>query len=64
MRFDAASYLGNPSAQAEYIIAARETGDPAFIRDAHKVVRRARKETCRETGNPAKDVPQTKRGGQ
>jgi probable addiction module antidote protein len=41
-RFDAADYLTTREAQAEYITAAYETGDPEFIRDAYKIVARAR----------------------
>jgi DNA-binding phage protein len=41
-RFDAADYLGSRDAQAEYIAAAHETGDPEFIRDAYNLVTRAR----------------------
>jgi DNA-binding phage protein len=40
--FDAAEYLGNQNAQAEYLAAAQETGDPEFIRDACELVTRAR----------------------
>jgi DNA-binding phage protein len=40
--FDVTDYLGSREAQAEYIAAARETGDFEFIDDAHKVVARAR----------------------
>jgi probable addiction module antidote protein len=41
-RFDAAEYLTTPEAQAEFITAALETGDAAYIRDAVGVVARAR----------------------
>jgi probable addiction module antidote protein len=41
-RFDAANYLTTREAQLEYITAAYETGDPEFIRDAYKIVARAR----------------------
>lgn len=41
-RFDAAEYLDTPARQAEYISAALETGDAAFVRDAVGVVARAR----------------------
>jgi probable addiction module antidote protein len=41
-RFDAADYLTTREAQLEYITAAYETGDPEFIRDAYKIVARAR----------------------
>jgi probable addiction module antidote protein len=40
--FDVADYLRSREAQAEYITAAYETGDPEFIRDAYNVVARAR----------------------
>jgi probable addiction module antidote protein len=41
-RFDAAEYLDTPALQAEYISAALETGDAAFVRDAVSIVARAR----------------------
>ncbi len=41
-RFDAAEYLDTPERQAEYISAALETGDAAFIRAAIGMVARAR----------------------
>jgi probable addiction module antidote protein len=41
-RFDVAEYLDTPQRQAEYISAALETGDTAFVRDAVGVVARAR----------------------
>lgn len=41
-RFDAAEYLDTPERQAEYISAALETGDAAFVRDAVGIVARAR----------------------
>jgi len=41
-RFDAAEYLTTPEAQAEFITAALETGDAAYVRDAVGVVARAR----------------------
>ncbi len=41
-RFDAAEYLDTPERQAEYISAALETGDTAFVRDAVSIVARAR----------------------
>jgi probable addiction module antidote protein len=41
-RFDAVDYLTTREAQAEYIAAAYETGDLEFIRDAYKIVARAR----------------------
>jgi len=40
--FDVADYLGTWQAQAEYITAAYETGDPDFIRDAYNIIARAR----------------------
>ena len=51
-RFNAADYLTTRDAQAEYITAAYETGDPEFIRDAYNVVARARGMTriANETG--------------
>jgi probable addiction module antidote protein len=39
--FDAADYLKTATARAEYITAALETNDPAFIRDAVGVVARS-----------------------
>ncbi len=50
--FDAADYLDSAEAQAEYLTAALETGDPKFIRDAVGVVARARgmAKIARETG--------------
>jgi probable addiction module antidote protein len=41
-RFDAAEFLNTPEAQAEYITAALEGGDPAEVRDAIGTVARAR----------------------
>jgi probable addiction module antidote protein len=41
-RFDVAEYLDTPTRQAEYISAALETGDAAFVRDAIGIVARAR----------------------
>lgn len=41
-RFDVAEYLDTPQRQAEYISAALETGDAAFVRDAVGIVARAR----------------------
>jgi probable addiction module antidote protein len=41
-KFDAAEYLDTPERQAEYITAALETGDAAFVRDAVGIVARAR----------------------
>ena len=40
--FDAAEYLDTSERQAEYITAALETGDAAFVRDAIGIVARAR----------------------
>lgn len=40
-RFDVAEYLDTPERQAEYVSAALETGDAAFVRDAVGVVARA-----------------------
>jgi hypothetical protein len=40
--FDASGYLDTPERQAAYIMAAFETGDPAFVRDAIGIVARAR----------------------
>lgn len=50
--FDAAEYLDTPEAQAEFITAALETGDAAFIRDAVNTVARARgmSEIAKSTG--------------
>jgi probable addiction module antidote protein len=41
-RFDVAEYLDTPQRQAEYISAALESGDAAFVRDAVGIVARAR----------------------
>lgn len=41
-RFDVAEYLDTSARQAEYISAALETGDAAFVRDAVGIVARAR----------------------
>jgi probable addiction module antidote protein len=41
-RFDASEYLDTPERQAEYISAALETGDAAFVRDSVGIVARAR----------------------
>lgn len=50
--FDPAENLGTPEAQAEYISAAVETGDPAFIADSLGAVARARgmSQLARDTG--------------
>lgn len=50
--FDAAEYLDTPEAHAEFITAALETGDAAFIRDAVNTVARARgmSEIAKSTG--------------
>jgi DNA-binding phage protein len=50
--FDAAEYLGNQKAQAEYLAAAHETGDPEFIRDACDLVTRARELVRRRARRP------------
>ena len=44
-RFDVAEYLDTPKRQAEYISAALETGDVAFVCDAVTIVDRARQLT-------------------
>lgn len=51
-RFDVAEYLDTPERQAEYITAALETGDAAFVRDAVGSVARARgmSDIARATG--------------
>ena len=41
-RFDAAEYLDSPEAQAEYLAAAFETGDAAYIKQALSTLARAR----------------------
>ena len=41
-RFDVADYLETHKSRVEYLAAARETRDPEFIRDAYKLVARAR----------------------
>lgn len=50
--FDPADYIESNAAAAEYLTAALETGDPAFVADALGVVARARDMTgiARETG--------------
>jgi probable addiction module antidote protein len=50
--FDPAEHLATPEAQVEYISAALETGDPAFIADSLGVVGRARgiSQLARDTG--------------
>lgn len=50
--FDPAEHLGSPDAQAEYLTAALETGDPSFIADSLGVVARARgmSQLARDTG--------------
>jgi probable addiction module antidote protein len=50
--FDAAEHLDTPEAQAEYISAALEDGDPAEIRDAIRTVARSRgmSETAKAAG--------------
>jgi probable addiction module antidote protein len=42
-RFDPADYLTTDEALAEYVSAALETGDPAFIADSLDVVARAKR---------------------
>jgi probable addiction module antidote protein len=50
--FDPAEHLPTPEAQAEYISAALETGDPAFIADSLGIVARAHgmSQLARNTG--------------
>jgi probable addiction module antidote protein len=50
--FDPAEHLSTPEAQAEYISAALETGDPTFIADSLGIVARARgmSQLARDTG--------------
>ncbi len=50
--FDPAEHLGSPEAEAEYISAALESGDHAFIADSLGVVARARgmPQLARDTG--------------
>ena len=50
--FDPAEHLATPEAQIEYISAALETGDHAFIADSLGVVARARgmSQLARDTG--------------
>ncbi len=49
---DASEHLDTPDAQEEYLVAAFETGDPAFIADALGVVARAKgmSDLARKTG--------------
>ena len=51
-RYDAAEYLASEEAQAEYLTAALETGDAAFIADAIGIVARAKgmTEVAKEAG--------------
>jgi len=51
-RFDPADYLTTDEALAEYINAALETGDPAFIADSLGIVARAKgmAKVARQTG--------------
>jgi probable addiction module antidote protein len=51
-KFDPAEYLDTPEAQAEFIAAVMEDGSPDEIRDAIKVVARARgmSETAKAAG--------------
>jgi hypothetical protein len=53
-RFDAAKYLTTREAQLEYTTAAYETGDREFIRDAYKIVARARGLGITLSAHPAK----------
>ena len=55
--FAAAEFLDTPEAQAEFITAALETGDAAFIRDAVNTVARAR-----SMGEIAKSAGLTREG--
>ena len=50
--FDPAEHLGTPVAQAEYLTAALETGNPSFIIDSLSVVARAHgmSQLARDTG--------------
>ena len=50
--FDPAEHLGSPEAQAEYLTAALETGDPSFIADSLGVVARTHgmSQLARDTG--------------
>jgi DNA-binding phage protein len=41
-RFDVAEYLDTPERRAEYVSAALETGDAAFVHDAVSITERAR----------------------
>ncbi len=41
-RFDATDHLGTRNAQVEYRIAAYETGDLVFVRDAYNFIARTR----------------------
>ena len=45
--FDVAEYLDTPERRAEYVLAALETGDAAFVHDAVSVAERARHLTVR-----------------
>jgi probable addiction module antidote protein len=51
-RFDPAEYLESPDAQAEFIAAALETGDAAYISHAFGVIAKARgmSQLARDTG--------------
>jgi DNA-binding phage protein len=46
--FDAAEYLDTPERRAEYVLAALETGDAAFVHDALTVTERARHLTAKD----------------
>jgi DNA-binding phage protein len=46
--FDVAEYLDTPERRAEYVLAAVETGDAAFVHDALSVAERARCLTARD----------------
>ena len=56
-RFDAAEYLESPEAQAEYLAAAFETGDAAYIKQALSTLARAR-----GVSELAKDAEVTRQG--
>jgi probable addiction module antidote protein len=49
-RFDVAEYLDTPERQAEYVSAALETGDAAFVRDAVGAVARGMGNIARAAG--------------
>ena len=56
-RLDAAEYLDSPEAQAEYLAAAFETGDAAYIKQALSTLARAR-----GMSELAKDADVTRQG--